>query len=114
MNLSPYKRRSLDRRAEHLLTSLYGAAVSMPHAASPRSCVVLLTERTRPTIMARARIQPVLHKIGLHVEGLDELMAEIAASPDDDGNHYPVIVLIDQFARVGFVEAHTLSRGGDA
>jgi hypothetical protein len=114
VSLSQQKRRSLERRADRLLSGLQGAIVSTPRDMSPRTCVVLLTEKTRPVILSRARIQPALHAIGLHVEGLNEIVSEIEASAEDDENHYPVILLIDGWAQVAFVEARTMSPGGEA
>jgi hypothetical protein len=88
--------------------------VATPIDTSPRAVVVLLTERTRPFVVTRSHVQLAMHSIGLHLEGLDEMLEGISESPEDDGSHYPVLILVDGWMQVGFVEAHALSRGGNA
>jgi hypothetical protein len=114
VSLSKQKRRSLQRRADRLLTNLRGSVVSAPADVSPRTCALLLTERTRPTIVTRSNIQRGLQTIGLHFDRFDEILAEIKASAEDDGAHYPVLLLIDGWLQVSFVEAISMSRGGVA
>lgn len=114
MMLTPQKRRQLERRANRLLDGLPGRVVSGPKDASPRSSILLLTEHTTPMVVRRATIPDALHAIGLHLEGLDDVLAEIERSPADDGQRYPAIILLDGWARIAFVESFVLSRGGVA
>ena len=114
MSPSRRKRRNLDKRAERLLAKLPGTIVAAPTYATPKSCAILLTERTAPIIVTRALIQPAVHTVGMHIDGLDEVLGQIAKSTDDDGSHYPVLILIDGWLQVAFTESFVLGRGGAA
>jgi len=114
VNLSNRKRTSLQKRADRVLDRLQGTIVVAPKETSPKSCAILATERTKPHLMARTTIQPALHAMGLHLDGLEELLEEVARAPEDDGARYPVIILIEGWATVAFIDAPALAAGGDA
>ena len=112
--LTRAKRRELSRRADQLLARLRGTLVDAPPDATPKSCVVLLTERAKPVLVFRDRIQPTLDTIGLRIERLHELLTAAAGSPLDDGRRYPTLVMLDGWCQIAFVDCPRLSNGGDA
>jgi hypothetical protein len=112
--LTTRRRRALQQRADRLLDQLAGCVVRIPVDATPKSTVILLTERTRPILMRRGRIHDELHAVGLRIEGLGEVLQEIEQSTQDDGQRMPAIILLDGWAQVAFVESFILSPGGNA
>lgn len=117
MSPSRKVRRSLERRADKLLDTLKGAIIASPIKSSPKEHIIVLGDMkgsvVGPHIMRRRELRPVLLLAGLDVD-VDDILAEIAASPYDDGHHYPSLVLVDQWCQVAFTEATLMQKGGAA
>jgi hypothetical protein len=108
------QRRDLSRRADRLLERLSGMVVNVPPDASPKTSVLLLSERTTPVVIQRKKLMPALLSAGLDCPSLFEILSEIEVSQSDDGKRYPAIILIEGWMQVAFVESFALSPGGAA
>jgi len=82
--------------------------------ASPKTHAVVAGEGTVPGIVRREHILPALALVGLTVEGLDSVLTEIAASPKDDGRRFPVLIMIEGWLQLAWIQVHPVVAGGDA
>ena len=112
--MSDLSRTEISRRADRVIASLDMASVRAPAGETPKTCAILASEGTAPAVVRRCAIQSALNTVGLHADGLDEILADIAASPNDDGAQIPVMVLVDGWVQVAWARTMLLSRGGDA
>ncbi len=94
----------LDSRADKILRRLRGLVVVGPADPPPKQCAILIGESVGPYFVHRSNIQPALHAAGMHLDGFDEVLEEVAKHSMDDGQHYPVFILIDGWLQVAYVE----------
>ena len=109
--------RTQEERAEELLRQLRDNVVRPANPrATPRATILLLAEGAGPFLLWREQLGADLAKLGLRFGQLDQALRDIASSPLDDDRHYPVLILVEGYAQVSFIESILLvrGRGGDA
>ncbi len=106
-------RRNLDRRAARVLDRLRGQLLAVSADVGARSHVILVTERTRPTVVARDRLQEGLDVLGAGLD-LRDVIAAMATDDRDDGRHYPILIYLDGWLQTAWIDGRILSRGGRA
>lgn len=108
------ERRNLERRADRVLRELRGYPIVTDADVTPKTHVVVAGEGTTPGIVRREHVVPALALVGMHVAGIDELLAEIASSPQDDGRRFPVLIMVDGWLQCAWMEMRALTPGGAA
>ena len=93
---------------------MHGAPIFCEPGTSARTHVVIVGADAAPTIMRRADMVPALALLGLRLEGLAETLADIAASPSDDGKRFPVIIMLGGWIQAAWIDLHPTARGGTA
>ncbi len=114
MTPSPGERRALSEQADRILASMHGAPIFCEPGTSARTHVVLVGADAVPAVMRRAEMVPALALLGLRLEGLSETLADIAASPLDDGKRFPVIIMLGGWMQAAWIDLHPITRGGKA